>query len=538
MSIYEETRVLKKRLGACWNVFFGGFGRLTPVQADALPLLLDGKDALLASPTASGKSEAVLAPIVRHLLDEGVDAEGPGVLYIAPTRALIADLERRFRDLLKQFELSAAFRTSDSPHLPRPFPRLLFTTPESFDSLLCRKRQIWPNVRTLVLDELHLLDNTYRGDQLRVLVARLIQRLQGTGLHKVILSATVPDPQALAERYVGPVTVVATGEQRRLLFESVGDLGTALDLCRSARRHKLIAFCNSRRDCEQLAADAVAQRLWPRSNVFVHHASLSARERRETEAALREARGALCFATMTLELGIDIGDVSGIVLCGPPPDAEAFVQRLGRGCRRESEIFAVGIAQSDEEKESFARYEMMMRNTFLKAEPYEPDLSVVVQQLFSMLFAARAGVKTERLREPLLALATPDQFDEIVDHLVAEELIVRRSGLLAAGEKVMDMGEKGHLHTNIMVRRPVEVYDEGTGRVLGEVGFAGDGSGEIALGGRAWRVTGRQKGRLIVRATGGAAGPGLFASRISRGRFFSYLPPLLREPPMQRKEEA
>lgn len=528
MSTYEETRLLKRRLGSCWNVFFGGFGRLTPVQADALPILLDRRNALLASPTASGKSEAVLAPVVRHLLDEGSETRGPGVLYIAPTRALIADLERRFRTLLKQLELTAAFRTSDSPHLPTPFPRLLFTTPESFDSLLCRRRGIWSNVRTLVLDELHLLDNTYRGDQLRVLVRRLGQHLDNTQLHKVILSATVPDPAAMAQRYIGPAEVVSTGEQRGLQFEVVDDLEDALALCREVRRHKLIAFCNSRRDCEQFAADVAAQRLWPAGNIFVHHASLSASERRHTEAGLREARSALCFATMTLELGIDIGDVSGILLCGPPPDAEAFVQRLGRGCRRESAVFAVGIATSDEEKESFARYELMMRNSFLQPVPYEPDLSVVVQQLFSILFAARAGLKPGKYAEPLLALATPGQLEEIVDHLVAEEFLVRRPGLLAAGEKVMDMGERGHLHTNIADRKPVEVYDEGTGRLLGEIGYNPDPSGNMALGGRAWRVTGRKSGRLLVQATGGAPGPGLFAARIRHGRFFSYLPPRLK----------
>lgn len=526
---HARMRRIRRRLGPLWNVFFGGFGRLTPIQEEALPVLLDRQDAILCSPTASGKTEAALAPAVRHLLDEGSDSPGPRLLYVAPTRALVADLERRFADLFHQLGLPASFRTSDSPHLPRRFPQILVTTPESWDSLLCRRPQVWANVRTIVLDELHLLDNTYRGDQVRVLLKRLEARTGTQPVHRVALSATVSDPGGLAERYVHPAAaLLSSGEARGLSFSLVSGLDEAVAICRKARRYKVLVFCNSRKECEEQAERAVAEKLWPRNAVFVHHGSLSRTTRKEAEAALKEARGGLCFATMTLELGMDIGDVAAAVLYRPPPNAEAFMQRIGRACRREPEICAIGIAESDEEAAAFRAFEIMARNSYLKPAEYRPDLSVVVQQLFSMLFAAPSGIPLKDLDAPLEVLCQGDELDRIIDFLAEEGLVARRAGRILADEAVMDMGDRGEVHANIPDQRALQVYDERTGRVVGEIAsFAADG-GPIALAGRVWTITGRRRGRITVKPAGGSAGPGFFVARSAYGRFLRFLPPELK----------
>ena len=527
-AVRERTRRIQRGLGDLWSPIFGGFGRVTPIQAEAMPVLLDRRDAVLTSPTASGKSEAALAPAIRDLIDNG--GEGAGLLWVIPTRALVADMDRRFRDLLGSLGVPAAFRTSDRAHLPAVPPRALFTTPESLDSLLCRRRDLFQNsVRTVVLDELHLLDGTPRGDQLRVLLRRLVGDHLKAPPHRVILSATVADPPALAARYIGDAVICTSGRARAIDFALAGDLDDAIKQCRAAKRHKVLVFCNSRRDCERLAREADEQRLWPRDRISVHHGSLAAALRREVEAGLREARVALCFATMTLEIGVDIGDLDAIILHEAPPTREAFYQRVGRGCRREDRIFSVGIAAGPTEAAVFEEY--LAPEDAITITPTPPDLSVVVHQLLSMVFAAPRGRSVEDLHERVEPLCSPAQFSAITDHLVSQGLLRSAGrGRLAAGETVMDMGEKGTIHTNIDEPRTAQVVDQATGKPLGEVSWDPRRGGTVVLGGRSWAVSEGRRGQLVARAAGTDAGVAAFAPRRSRGRFARFLPPELLAP--------
>jgi ATP-dependent helicase Lhr and Lhr-like helicase len=522
-----QVRVIRKQLGSLWNVFFGGFGRLTRVQMEAVPVLLAGKDAVLCSPTASGKTEAVLAPVVRHLLDAGSDRPGPQVLYIAPTRALVADLKRRLESLFKQVDLVASFRTADSPHLPKKFPNILVTTPESFDSLLCRRKRIWANLEVVILDELHLLDHTYRGDQLRVLLQRQQLDNPDQKLHRIALSATIPDPDAVARRYIGPAHIVATGEPRSIEFDLVADIAEAIQRCKQVKRHKILVFCNARKDCEELAAEVVSKRLWPRDSVFVHHASLSRSVRKDVEETLREGHIALCFATMTLELGIDIGDIDAAVLFRPPPDLNSFQQRLGRACRRERKIFALGIIKDEDEEPAFRLYEQMTNDAETITKEYRSDLSVVVQQLLSILFANPSGITLDRAYDYVRPLCDLDEFESIAWHLADQEMVEIRSRRIYATQKTMDLGEKGEVHSNIADSRSVEVFDSQSGRVIGKIAWSPDNKGDVVLGGRHWRITGSGRDRLFVAPTGQPARAGTFRRHSGVGHFFRFLPPAM-----------
>lgn len=135
-------------------------------------MVLDGQNLVAISPAASGKTEAIVAPAVERLLP---DRRGRfSVLYVSPTRALVNDLSRRMAEPLQYLELKLARKTGDHPTLDESkLPFMLITTPESFDSLLCRHTRIFKELSAVILDELHLLDNTPRGDQLRVLLERL-----------------------------------------------------------------------------------------------------------------------------------------------------------------------------------------------------------------------------------------------------------------------------------------------------------------------------------------------------------------------------
>ncbi len=175
MSSGVEQLNLKNKLRKTWFPFFGRFGKLNEVQSATIPYLLAGQNIIISSPTASGKTEAVFAPLVENLQgSEGLS--GPYILYLAPTRALVNNISYRLKDILQACGLRAAVRTGDRPEYTIKKPeQVLFTTPESFDSMLCRYPHIWQALKAVILDEIHLIDGGDRGDQLRVLLERIRQ---------------------------------------------------------------------------------------------------------------------------------------------------------------------------------------------------------------------------------------------------------------------------------------------------------------------------------------------------------------------------
>ncbi len=397
-----DDRQLVRSLGGVGPIFFRGFDELRPSQRAAIPAVLKGLNVLLACPTASGKTEAVFAPLIASVLSRGslrVDG-GVRILAIGPTRALVNDLHARLSPLLEELGLSCGRQTSDH-HAGRHLPFLLITTPESFDSLLARRARYDGNgrleshalaqVEAVFIDEVHLFSDSARGDQLLWLLARLrrIRRLRPdaedrpTELHICAASATVSDPQQLADRVLGAgsqVLVVPGG--RELVVHSVaGDGGwwpvsratTASDLVQAvyllnaadslpevadriwaamSEPHigkpirKVLVFVPSRGLCDELSAllDVRLQRERAVS-VFAHHGSLDRSVREDSETRFGRERDAVLVATSTLEVGVDIGDVDAVVLLGPPPTTNGLLQRIGRSGRREGVTRVVAIAR-------------------------------------------------------------------------------------------------------------------------------------------------------------------------------------------------
>ena len=217
---------LKDKLPHTWSAFVGRFGRFTQIQALAVEPLLAGENCILVSSTASGKTEAALMPLIERLKQTAkLKAQNSlHMVYIVPTRALTRDLARRLNQPLEQLAIAMQIKTGDEPALKsnRP-PQLLLTTPESLDSLLANRPRMLKDVSAVVLDEIHLLDNTARGDQLRVLLNRL-RRLRRFAFSRgdsandevqfCALSATVQDPLAVAARYFSAPVVIQTTGQR------------------------------------------------------------------------------------------------------------------------------------------------------------------------------------------------------------------------------------------------------------------------------------------------------------------------------------
>ena len=520
------TPHIRKYLSRTWSTFFFRFSRPTKIQELAIPVIAQGRDALLVSPAATGKTEAALAPLTeRYCMDPATRGQ-LSIIYVAPTRALVNNIFGRFKEVLSETGLRLAIKTGDSPNLSakRP-PDILITTPESLDSMLGRKKSILRNVKAVILDEIHLLDNSYRGDQLIVLLRRL--KAQGVDFQLVAMSATVPDPGGIAKRYFSELPKILINEQvRPIKLRLTGSEEETVNLLKKQGWFKVVWFCNSRRMVETVAT-SLKKDLWRSDRVFVHHASLPKVRRLEVESALQNLQTGICVATTTLELGIDIGDVDAVVLQEPPLDVSSYGQRTGRGCRRKEGMTAVGIVSNETDTDAFNELNRMANNGVLSSEPYIADPSVAVQQIFSILFERPVGVTVSGMGNLVQGIVNSSELDDILEQLAKEEWIVPGpGGRIMATTKLMDFAVRGKIHSNIPDFGTWSLIDVRTSRSVGRIDAMASPGRIITVGGMMWKIRSMntKQWQLFVSRVPKGAIVTAFKFRPGFGAFYSYLP--------------
>jgi replicative superfamily II helicase len=275
---------------------------------------------------------------------------------------------------------------------------------------------------------------------------------------------------------------------------------------------KVLAFCERRAECEELAR-RFSQGTPFGDRVFVHHANLDARVRRSVERDFATAEAALCFATSTLELGIDIGDVDLVILIGPPDGVSSFLQRTGRGNRRTLRTRVICFYRDATEQ---ALFHVLLRHAMSgQVEPsdYFFRSSVVVQQLCSYIKQTRFGEiepahAFELFHSPAgVPLISRADYNRIIEHLVSNDYFAAaRGSALRPARKWQELYEQRAIYANLsdMPRNSLDVIDETTGRRLGQVtpGIMSPRAGRtFLLGGHVRRAVVREGRRLIVRAS-------------------------------------
>jgi len=521
MSDRAIVLTLRQRLKLAWRPFFGRFGGLTETQIATIPHILDGENVTLIAPTASGKTEAIAAPVAQRHRDEGW--EGLAVAYIVPTRALANDTLIRVGGPVADMGLRIDLKHGDRPSLARNLDWLI-TTPESLDSLIARRPKLLQNLRCVILDEIHLLDNTYRGDQLRVLLARL--RLHcGADLLTHLISATLPDPSALAQRYTAASTVISVNGQRNVTLQFASDHKETKALARQHEWKKLLYFCNRREHVETVAGELVD--VWRPYPVVAHHGSLSKDRREEAEQVLRENRTAVGVSTSTLEVGIDIGDIDAIVLADIPWSCSALLQRIGRGNRRSGQIQVIGHGM---DVPSRAALTMMLDASLtgaIFADDYAPDQSVAIQQIISILYQHRgSGLSALVLASLLQCLVDDNQLALLLEHLEAKGMLVRQGSRWFLSTSTLDEAERGAIHSNIPDTATYKVIDVASMREIGSI--AGMFDSVFLLGSAVWQVVDVHFPIIRARRYHGPADPALFKRHPQAGRYYRYLPASLR----------
>ena len=518
MMLHNGGSAAGRRLGRAWTPFFARFGRLTPIQVEAIPSILNGRSVVVTAPTASGKTEAVIAPLAERCAGE--DWRNLSVLYLVPTRALANDTLTRIRDPLQDMGLSVVLKHGDRPYLPRNLPDFLITTPESLDSMICRKPHAFHHLRALIIDEIHLLDNTFRGDQIRLLIQRLRSLAAQADFSVHLMSATLSSTREVASRYAGAFDVVTSQGPREIDRHILDSLDEVSRLARERGWKKLLVFCNMRESVERIGDELTG--LWRPYPVVVHHGSLDRHIREEAEAVMKSAEVAACVATSTLEVGIDVGDIDLVVIAEIPWSLSSLLQRIGRGNRRREIIHAAAIANSDEEKEHLESMFDSASCGQLPCESYRADPSVVVQQVFSCLFQCPQGIQETALVGLLSTLCPEESVKSILNHLLRKDYIVRGRGRWYATSRLMNLGTRGKIHSNIPDTQSYDVVDVSSGRTLGTI--AGVFDEVFSLGGRVWKVV-SVSGRIIkARRHGGRASAPMFQRHRNRGAFAHLLP--------------
>lgn len=403
-----------------------------PHQLQLIDHLMQGHSTLLIAPTGAGKTLAGFLPSLVELEARGKRKPGQAgggihTLYISPLKALAVDIARNLEAPVSEMGLPIKLetRTGDTPSHKRQRqklnpPDILLTTPEQIALLLSdpHSAKMFASLKTIILDELHALVTSKRGDLLALGLARL--RRLAPDLRTIGLSATVAEPDDLRaylvdqpspdKRALSHVVEVSGGAQpdisildseERLPWSGHSSRYAVGDIYQLIKAHNVsLLFVNTRSQ-----AELVFQELWRINEdtlpIALHHGSLDVGQRRKVEAAMASGQLRAVVATSSLDMGIDWGDIDLVVNIGAPKGASRLSQRIGRANHRMDEPSKAVLIPSN-------RFEVLECQAALAASKRgEQDTPPLRKGALDVLAQHLLGLACS---DPLDALAT---FDEI-----------------------------------------------------------------------------------------------------------------------------
>ena len=488
-----------------------GWTSLRPVQELASHALLDGKNAVILAPTAGGKTEASMFPMLSMLMER--EPEGVGLIYIAPIKALLNNQAERlglYTEMvgLRRFLWHGDVKASDKRKFMKEPAAVLMTTPESLEVMLLSSRvphaKLFADLRAVVIDEVHALAGSDRGTHLLSVLER-IARHTPNDIQRVGLSATVGNPneilawlQGTSRRdgcVVDPPKQPSPKDLRVYLRDTT--MAIAQEASRKAVGNKSLFFCESR----SLAED-IAERLRNRgTDVFVHHSSVSLEERDAAEERFNRGTNASIVCTSTLELGIDVGDLDLVFQANAPSTVSSFLQRMGRTGRRDGQRANTTFFCEDLEPalQAIAIVELARQGWVESIRVTHRAWPVMVHQLLALTLQFGA-ISPERCWEQLSVVPdfsgiTPDEFKTLIAHMLREGYLFEAGGLLSMGDTAERVfGRKNFMELYAVFSSPV-LYKVKTkaGYVIGslEQAFVDklvEQMSSFLLGGRAWTV--------------------------------------------------
>lgn len=489
-----------------------GWRELRDLQEHSIEPILRGDHCLLLAPTAGGKTEAAILPVLSRVCSERW--EPLSVLYICPLKALLNNLAVR----LERYA-GMVGRRSDLWHgdvsesakkgIQRDAPDILLTTPESLEVMLISSdpeaRGMLHSARVVIVDEIHAFAGDDRGWHLLALLER-VRVLAGREMQRIGLSATVGNPDELlawlAGHCEGRRSVAQTDSPRvrdaDVTIDYVGSFdNAAIVISRLHRGEKRLVFCDSRSQVEELVGLLRKNRV----ETYISHSSLSVEERRAAEAAFSSGSDCVIVATSTLELGIDVGDLDRVIQIDAPNTVASFLQRLGRTGRRPGQRRnCLFLATSQRGLLRACAIVELWRSGFV--EPVQPParpLHVLAQQVMALALQLQGiGVRDWRRwigRLPPFATLSEDEDHQILDYLVERGILYSDGVRLSLGDQAQaDYGRRNFLELlSVFTNPPLLTVFCGQKELgsIDEVAVAKADTGEpvvLSLGGQSWLV--------------------------------------------------
>ena len=429
-----------------------------------------GESALLVAPTGAGKTLAGFLPSLIELTARGrrlpgLQRRGLHTLYISPLKALAIDVARNLKTPIEEMGLGVRIETRTGDTSPskrqrqrRDPPDMLLTTPEQVALLLASPDAefLFGDLQRVVLDELHALVTSKRGDLLSLGLARL--RALAPDMTAIGLSATVRDPDELRRWLVGSDDKLATlvtappgaAPDLRVLdtaehlpwagHSAVHALREIYDAIRTA--NMTLVFVNTRAQ-----AEFVFQELWRMNDdklaIALHHGSLDAGQRRRVEEAMAAGKLKAVVCTSTLDLGIDWGDVDLVINVGAPKGASRLMQRIGRANHRLDEPSRAILVPANrfEVLECVAAVDAAREGAQDTAQPRTGALDVLAQHILGMAcaepFAADALYNEIISAAPYAGLIW-EQFEKAVDFVATGGYALRTYDRFAKIKRISD----------------------------------------------------------------------------------------------------
>jgi len=491
-----------------------GWEQLRPIQTAAITKILASDDNfILASRTASGKTEAAFLPILSKV---NFNDSGVQVLYISPLIALINDQFYRIEELCKNLDVTVtkwhgeANKTLKERLIKQP-NGIVLITPESLEAMFVNKpynvKQLFSNLKYVVIDEIHSFIGTDRGIQLKSILSRL-QKVNSKSFSIVGLSATIGDYDE-AKKFTGDelktkVLLDRTAKEINALFRYFKNKNEELplellkDLYIETKDNKVLIFPNSRGRAEEVAVKLrkISDRVKGHPNYFSHHSSVDREVREYVEYfAKSNNRQNFCIScTSTLELGIDIGTVDEVVQIDATHSIASLIQRVGRSGRKEGESSNLYLYATNEWSllQSIACWLLYKEGFIEPPQKNEKPYDILVHQALSIT-KGHSGIRLTELINQLKENAAFKQIelseiDEILKHLIEIDFLEKLQHEViigVEGEKVVNSRD---FYSVFKTEENFKVVN--AGNTIGEIPFSPQiiEDENILLSAKIWKI--------------------------------------------------
>jgi ATP-dependent Lhr-like helicase len=491
-----------------------GWEQLRPIQNAAISkILYSDENFILASRTASGKTEAAFLPILSKV---NFNDSGVQVLYISPLIALINDQFYRIEELSKNLDVTVtkwhgeANKTLKDRLIKQP-SGIVLITPESLEAMFVNKpfnvKNLFSNLKYIVIDEIHSFIGTDRGTQLKSILSRL-QRVNSRPFSIVGLSATIGDYNE-AKKFTGnetntKVLLDRTAKEINTVFRFFKNekeelpLELLKDLYIETKDNKVLIFPNSRGRAEEVAVKLkkISDRVKGHPNYFSHHSSVDREVREYVEYfAKNNKRHNFCIScTSTLELGIDIGSVDEVVQIDATHSIASLIQRVGRSGRKDGESSNLFLYATNQWSllQSIACWLLYKENFIEPPEKNEMPYDILVHQALSITKGHSGIILTELIKQlkenSAFKLIEQSEIEEILQHLIEIDFLEKLQHEViigVEGEKVVNSRE---FYSVFKTEENFKVVN--AGNTIGEIPFSPQIIEEenILLSAKIWKI--------------------------------------------------